>query len=132
MSRLIASAEILFHSTAPLYLKLILLRNYFLGTFWKWEICIIISEMIVIIIIASCRKEFWKTGDSSIIKNIVYQNHFIKCKCVFKIFPVKLLKEVRGVGIITYSMVNTLAALFWNLCSFSFSTIPQLSHRGEQ
>ena len=55
--------------------------------------------MIVIIIIGSCRKEFSKTGDSTIIKNIVYQNHFIKSKCVFKVFPVKLFKELRGVGI---------------------------------
>ena len=36
--------------------------------------------MIVIIIIASCRKEFSKTGGSTIIKNVVYQNHFIKSK----------------------------------------------------
>ncbi len=56
--------------------------------------------MIVIIIIASCRKEFSKTGSSTIIKNVVYQNHLIKFKSVFKIFPVKPFKEFRGVDII--------------------------------
>ncbi len=56
--------------------------------------------MIVIIIIASCRKEFSKTGSSTIVKNVVYQNHLIKFKSVFEIFPVKPFKDLRGVDII--------------------------------
>ncbi|CAB4041675.1 Hypothetical predicted protein, partial [Paramuricea clavata] len=43
------------------------------------------------------KKEFSKTGGSTIIKNVVYQNHFIKSKSVFEIFPFKPFKELRGV-----------------------------------
>ena len=47
--------------------------------------------MIVIIIIASCRKEFSKTGGSTIIKNVVYQNHFSD--------PVYTVPEEFGTGL---------------------------------
>ena len=38
--------------------------------------------MIVIIIVASCRKEFSKTGSSTIIKNVVYQNQNFVLVCL--------------------------------------------------